>query len=107
MFSLFESTDFTDPTECYWNNSINNSYENNIINKHREIKKEKIIKRKQKSIDNFKNNFEIWLDKVSKNDNMSILVIDKLRIKYIKQLNKKIQDLEKIKKLPISDKMFN
>lgn len=106
---LLEGYDRDDPSDNFWNNKeipTSCTLPGKIPDK-RLVKKNKIIDRKQKSIDNLQNNLNTWLDKMSSREDISILIIEKQRIQAQNKINKKIKELSVIKNLPLTDPMFN
>lgn len=106
---LLEGYDRDDPSDNFWNNKeipTTCTLPGKISDK-RLVKKNKIINRKQKSIDNLQNNLNTWLDKMSTRNDISILVVEKQRIQVQNKINKKIKELNFIKSLSLNDPMFN
>lgn len=106
---LLEGYDRDDPSDNFWNNKeipTSCTLPGKIPDK-RLVKKNKIIDRKQKSINNLQNNLNTWLDKMSTRNDISILVVEKQRIQVQNKINKKIKELNFIKSLSLNDPMFN
>lgn len=107
--SLKEETDWDDPTERYWDRSPIEVTPQNLkgYEDSRQIKKDKIIKRKEETIGRNKELLSDWLNRMSLRDDINTIIIQKEKIKYEKKIYSKIQELERIKKLPLTDPLFN
>lgn len=105
-----KETDWDDPTERYWDKSpidITPEDFTGDCKDSRQIKKDKMIKVRQNNIDKSQKELNNWLDKMALRDDINIVVIDNQRIKYQNKINNRIQELERIKKLPLTDPLFN
>jgi len=106
---LSEGYDRDDPSDNFWNNKeIPTSCTTpGKVADERWVKKNNIITKKQKNIDLLQSNLNLWLDKMSSREDISILIIEKQRIQAQNKINKKIKELSVIKNLPLTDPMFN
>jgi hypothetical protein len=106
---LSEGYDRDDPSDNFWNNKeipISCTTPGKVADE-RWVKKNNIITKKQKNIDLLQNNLNLWLDKMSSREDISVLIIEKQRIQAQNKINKKIKELLVIKNLPLTDPMFN
>ena len=105
-----KETEWDDPTERYWDKSPINITPEDFTGDYkdsRQIKKDKIIKVRQNNIDKSQKELNNWLNKMALRDDISVVAIDNQRIKYQNKINNRIQELERIKKLPLTDPLFN
>lgn len=105
-----KETDWDDPTERYWDKSpVDITPQDNSGNykDSRQVKKDKIIKRRQDNIDKSQQQLNDWLNKMALRDDINIIAIENQRVKYQAKIDKRIQELEGIKKLPLIDPLFN
>lgn len=104
-----KETDWDDPTERYWDKSPVEVAPQNLkgYEDSRQIKKDKIINRRQDNINKSQQQLNDWLNRMALRDDISIIAIDNQRVKYQANINKRIHELERIKKLPLTDPLFN
>lgn len=104
-----KETDWDDPTERYWDKSPVEVTPQNLkgYEDSRQIKKDKIINRRQDNINKSQQQLNDWLNRMALRDDINIIAIDNQRAKYQANINKRIHELEKIKKLPLTDPLFN
>lgn len=100
--------DWDDSTERYFDRSPVEVDKNlNNFRDYRQDKKDKVISNKEKLIKKHQDQLNNWLERMSSNYNISTIAIETQRIKYQHKINKEIQELERIKKLPLTDQLFN
>lgn len=103
-----KETDWDDPSERYFDrNPITVDKNLNNFKDYRQDKKDKIIKRKEELINKHQQQLNDWLNKMASKEDISIVAINSQRIKYQHKINREINELERIKKLALTDPLFN
>ena len=77
------------------------------INQPRKHKKDTIIQKRQNTIDRYQQRLNSWLDIMAKTPNIDIIQVEHNRKIFQNKINNKINELNNIKQLPISDSLFN
>jgi hypothetical protein len=105
---LTNGYDRDDPTDNMWlPREVAKYCTLDIKPNNRQLNKDKLIARKQNLINKHQQALDNWLDIISQRDNVSSVAIETQRRKAQRKINNEIAELERIKKLPISDNLFN